>query len=329
MGIVSHNSLHDLSHCFDGLSAQSHPHLSITLLDNASQDGEADWVANNVPAVDLIINSKNVGFARAHNQIVATLDFPPDSHYMPLNPDVLLSPTYISTLVETLQVTGAGWATGKLLLADSRGQPTGLLYSAGHALKRDGYAFNIGHRLPDDGRFHQPREVFGASGAAPLISAALLAAHQGANGELFDASMFLYGEDVDFDWRARLQGWRCWYAPQAVALHRGSSAIGELAAQAIANRYLSVFKNAYFQDLLVFNLPLIALHILLRLIVTPRTGHQLFKTIFIGLPLAIKKRRRPQITRRQMRTWWHWSARQPSAQPVNLVQRLVAFVRKK
>ena len=94
-------------------------------------------------------------------------------------------------------------------------------------------------------------------------------------------------------------------------------------------RGVSVFKNAYLQDLLAFHLPLIALHTAFRLIATPGTGYQLFKILFTGLLPALKKRRPAQITRRQMRVWWRWSARQPSAQPVKFLQRLRAFVRRK
>jgi GT2 family glycosyltransferase len=41
----------------------------------------------------------------------------------------------------------------------------------------------------------------------------------------FDPTFFLYYEDVDLAWRARLRGWRCVYVPAARVLHV-HSAIG-------------------------------------------------------------------------------------------------------
>ena len=145
------------------------------------------------------------------------------------------------------------------------------IYSVGHALRRDGYAINIGHGLPDDAAYAQSDEIFGAPGAACLIRAELIADLAPA-GELYDARMFMYSEDVDLDWRARRRGWRCWYAADAVAYHTGSNPGPRLKAHAIGNRYLAVLKNACWRDLIIYNLPLILLHCGVRLLVTAGGG---------------------------------------------------------
>jgi GT2 family glycosyltransferase len=68
--------------------------------------------------------------------------------------------------------------------------------------------------LPADAGETEPREVFGASAGAALYRRAMLHELEG-----FDESFFLYLEDVDVAWRARMRGWRCLYAPAAVAWH--------------------------------------------------------------------------------------------------------------
>jgi GT2 family glycosyltransferase len=237
VGIVTYNSHTDLPHCLYGLAIQTYPNIYTLILDNVSTDQTVNWLREQASHIPLILNDKNVGFARAHNKIIARCTPALHEFYMPLNPDVKLTSEYIANLVTLLQQTKAGWGTGKLLLPDETDFHLNMLYSAGHGLRRGGYAFNIGYMLPDDGQFDTEREVFGAPGAAPLYSGQLIAA-VAPDGNLFDPDMFMYGEDTDLDWRARRQGWRCWYTPKAVAYHRGSYPGSVQRDGALVNRYL-------------------------------------------------------------------------------------------
>src|SRR5438270_518806 len=67
----------------------------------------------------------------------------------------------------------------------------------------------------DDGSGEdEPVEVFGPCGAAALYRRALLDELGG-----FD-ERFAFGlEDADVAWRARMRGWRCLYAPDAIVYH--------------------------------------------------------------------------------------------------------------
>jgi GT2 family glycosyltransferase len=320
VGIVTYNSSADLPGCFAALAAQTYAELQIRVLDNASTDDSVAWLAAHQPHVALMRNVRNEGFARGHNRLLASDPLGPTDYYMPLNPDVRLAPNYVARLLARLEATGAGWGTGKLLLA--RSQTDQAIYSVGHALKHDGYAFNIGYGLPDAGQFEQAREIFGAPGAAPLVRQTLIEA---LDGELFEPTMFLYNEDVDFDWRARRQGWRCWYEPLAVATHRGSQAGDQLRTQALGNRYLSVLKNAELADLLCFNLPLMAAHCIARLVLTPVEGWSLLRQLLRHGPTVWAKRRPTSLPSGVMRSWFRWSETQPTSQPMTWLQRWRSF----
>jgi GT2 family glycosyltransferase len=39
----------------------------------------------------------------------------------------------------------------------------------------------------------------------------------------FDESLFMYGEDLDWCWRARDAGWEIWFTPDAVVRHVGNA----------------------------------------------------------------------------------------------------------
>lgn len=102
VGIVSYNSRADLPNCLAGLAAQTYPDVSIWVLDNASEDGSADWLGEHAPHVKLIRSPQNLGFGRGHNQILAACRLQPDDFYLALNPDVSLEPNYIAALVAGL-----------------------------------------------------------------------------------------------------------------------------------------------------------------------------------------------------------------------------------
>lgn len=325
VGIVSYNSRADLPNCLAGLAAQTYPDVSIWVLDNASEDGSADWLGEHAPHVKLIRSPQNLGFGRGHNQILAACRLQPDDFYLALNPDVSLEPNYIAALVAGLGEFGADWGTGKLKLAESQSSAPERLYSLGHALRRDGYGINIGFGCVDDGNFDKPQEVFGAPAAAALYRAGMVVKLLAGQGAFFDADMFMYGEDTDLDWRARRLGLRCWSIPAASAAHRGSSPGAELRAEALTNRYLSVLKNACWLDLLTYNLPLILLHVAARLILSPKFGLKIALGLLRRAPKMLAKRARPFVKRQDMLAWFSWSAAQPSAQPSNFTARLKHF----
>jgi hypothetical protein len=70
--IVNWNGREFLGPCLDSLArAQAGLSVEIILVDNASADGSADFVAAAYPQVRLIRNATNAGFARANNQAAA------------------------------------------------------------------------------------------------------------------------------------------------------------------------------------------------------------------------------------------------------------------
>jgi GT2 family glycosyltransferase len=246
---------------------------------------------------------------------------------MTLNPDATLMPEYIGQLVKAMTETGAGWAGGKLLLKDENNQPTGFLYSAGQGIRRDGYVLNVGENMPDGPIFNQRREVFAVSGAALMIRQEAIQAIA-PDGELFDEQMFLYDEDIDAGWRARLQGWHCWYVPTAVAHHRGGKLDAKRRGQALGNTYLSVLKNAYLVDLITYNLPLIALNVVVRMAISPSVGWALAQQLWRHAATSLGKRRAAAISRSEMMKWFRWTSEQPTTQATGVTERIQRYLSK-
>lgn len=66
--IVNWNGKKFLSECLDGLRQQVYHPLSVTLVDNGSDDGSIDFVAGNYPEVNTIALPRNLGFSAANNK---------------------------------------------------------------------------------------------------------------------------------------------------------------------------------------------------------------------------------------------------------------------
>jgi len=321
IGIVAYNSLADLPDCLRCLSNQTYSRLTITLLDNASSDGAIAWVQTNWPQVYVIANDYNAGFGSGHNRIIDQLNIGPEDCYLALNPDVRLQPDYVAQMVNGLFAAGAAWGTGQLFLPDGE-----RLYSIGHALLKGGYAFNIGHGLAAAQVNTDSREVFGAPGAAMMCRGSLIQTLMARDGEFFDTQMFLYGEDVDLDWRARRAGFRCWYVAEAVAYHRGSTPSSKLRDEALINRFTMTIKNACLLDLVLYNLPWIAIHCIARLFFTPRRGWRIIRELAKRRITICNQRRQSSYGLCPIiHQWFVWSEQQSATTPRTITDRLRAF----
>jgi GT2 family glycosyltransferase len=69
-------------------------------------------------------------------------------------------------------------------------------------------------------------------------------------GEFFDGDFFAYREDADVAWRAQLLGWKCLYAPNAIAYHirnvlpsNRRSLPAAVNLHSVKNRFLMRIKN--------------------------------------------------------------------------------------
>jgi GT2 family glycosyltransferase len=99
--------------------------------------------------------------------------------------------------------------------------------TTGHALTRPRLLLNRGSGEPDDGRYDEPGEVFGASGALVLHRRAMLediARGTSTRREYLTDDLVAYFDDVDLDLRARQRGWSARYEPSAVGHHARAGA---------------------------------------------------------------------------------------------------------
>jgi GT2 family glycosyltransferase len=285
--VVNYRTEAYLARALESVAAQEPP-SQIVLVNNGSPGLPPDALAK-YPALTVIANERNVGFARANNQGIAAAR---GRYVCVLNADAYLSPGFFAEVVRAFDAhPEVGWIAPKILRA---GDPS-VIDAAGHVFYRDRTAANRGAGERDTKQYDTQEYVFGATAACALYRRDMLDA-LAVDGEVFDSDFFAYYEDVDLDWHANLQGFRCLYLPTAVAYHvgagSGARAGRALLVEAEKNRYLMMAKNDRLSSQVAAFLPLLvyelyhAAHVVAHpylLSAAPR--------FFALLPRALRKRR--------------------------------------
>ena len=206
--IVSYNSQKWLQACLSSILSQTYSPLEVIVVDNASTDGSPDWINDRYPDVNLVRLKSNCSLAGAINCGVAVAA---GKYYLLLNPDVELEPNVIALMVKAVQDDPACAAvTTKLKFLWAPAFFNGLgNFVGGFSWGTD---IALGHL--DMGQFDDMRQVPSACFAGTLISASVWE----TVGAL-DEGFFLYYEDSEWCYRARLFGYRIALVTQGVVYH--------------------------------------------------------------------------------------------------------------
>jgi len=252
IGIVTYNSECVIRDCLKSLHSNRSEHYQVIVADNNSSDRTVDLVRETDPDAIVVVNEENVGFGRAHNELISMSEA---EFYLALNDDAVLTSGYVEILTSFLNRNQAvGSAMGKVLYPRESGSRTSRVYSIGHFLRPNLVAVNRGDGLDESTLVDKALKVFGVNAAAAVYRRRMLEDTKYADGEYFDSSYFMYGEDVDLDWRAWRRGWESWCVPSAIAYHK-SGARENLANkdtwnQCTSNHLRTLLKNADLDMLL-------------------------------------------------------------------------------
>jgi GT2 family glycosyltransferase len=222
--IVSYNAREHLENCLSSLAAvpPSIPH-DITVVDNASSDDSVTVTRQRWPAVQVIAQSENTGFARANN---AGIRATRGELILLLNSDTVVAAGAIDRLCERLQVVSAAAIAGPRLV-DARGRAElsfgPMISPLGELRQKTTMALYAREVAPVVGWVERAttREHF-----VDWVSGACLLVHR-RDAEavgLLDERFFLYTEDVDFCASIRARGRQVLFTPVAEIMHlRGRS----------------------------------------------------------------------------------------------------------
>jgi GT2 family glycosyltransferase len=206
--IVSYNSRAWLPDCLASLANQSYSPLEIIVVDNGSNDGSPDWLAEHHPEVSLVRLRDGGSLAGAINR---GIEVGRGEYILLLNPDVVLDADTVSRLVEIAQSDercAAVAAKLRLLWAPAFLNGLGNLVGA----LSWGTDAALGHL--DLGQFDHWTELPSACFAATLLPVRAVQ----EIGPL-DEGFPMYYEDSEWCYRARLFGYTVRLAPKAAVYH--------------------------------------------------------------------------------------------------------------
>ncbi|MBM7567984.1 glycosyltransferase [Paenibacillus sacheonensis] len=255
--IVTYNSESDIAACLEAVLSLSYPLERIVIVDNASSDNSCGVVRRFLDNVHLVENKANVGFAQGQNQAIALTS---TDYVLTLNPDVRLDPNYLGKLIEVMESDRRiGSATGQLVL----GSDPNIIDSTGIVMGKTRRVWDRGGGDPSS-KWQESGELFGVSAAAAVYARRMIDDIK-LDGQFFDETYFAYKEDVDVAWRAKLLGWKAYYAAEAKASHgRGWKYEGRKSRKSVPlfirrhsyqNRIFTIIKNEPANWTLLLTIP--------------------------------------------------------------------------
>lgn len=190
------------------------------VVDNGSGDDSGALVREEFPTATLIELESNVGFGGGVN---AALERSEADFVVLVNNDATVDAPALAELLRVVRAGGPdiGSVAAQMRFADRRET----INSAGIGVDRLGIVYDRLLGAHASRSESEPVEVFGASAGAALWRRSALE----AVGR-FDDSFFVFLEDADVAWRARMRGWRALYAPGAVVYHHHSATAGHASA---------------------------------------------------------------------------------------------------
>jgi GT2 family glycosyltransferase len=222
--IVTHNHAETLAACLAAVEALEPAPARLVVVDNASADGSAEIAEKRSGdlATTIVHEERNTGFAAAANRGIGASSEP---WALLINPDCAPQPDLVRNLFKAVADRPEGPSIGsvspKLLRAEGPDLvPSTVVDAAGMVVTPSGRHLDRGAGAGDDGSYNRPAWVFGGTAAAILLRREALNDVAYPDNEFFAESFFAYREDAELAWRLQLRGWRCLFAPSAVAAHR-------------------------------------------------------------------------------------------------------------
>jgi N-acetylglucosaminyl-diphospho-decaprenol L-rhamnosyltransferase len=212
----------------------------IVVVDNGSTDGSVDMIRNDFPAVTLIANPDNRGFAAANNQGIRAAN---GWAIVLLNSDTELVENSLGVLYRFLFSNDKFGAVGGRLVypggapqwsygfAPSLGR---MLWITVSGLLRISWGRKPPAVIPQEGE--GPLQVEYVVGADLMLKKSVL-----DQVGVLDESFFAYAEETDLCTRIRQRGYKVWFTPETSIVHRIGSSFGPETLPRLRIYYTSLF----------------------------------------------------------------------------------------
>lgn len=224
---------------------QYSPEASIYVADNASTDRSISFVEEHFPAVKIVKNTGNYGYAKGYNEALQYIDA---EIYALVNSDIEVTQNWLKPILDTFDNEVETAIIQPKILDFKNKDYFEYAGAAGGFLDKYGYPYCRGRIFDtiekDNGQYNDAREITWASGACFFIRSSVYHELKG-----FDDDFFAHQEEIGLCWRAKNKGYIIKYNPNSVVYHVGGATLKQGNPK---KTYLN-FRNSLL--MLVKNLP--------------------------------------------------------------------------
>jgi len=229
--IVAWNVSQFLYNCLKSVYDQTEGiSFEIIYVDNASEDGSVQMVAKEFPQVKIIENEKNEGFIKANNQ---GIEIAQGRYVLLLNSDTIVLDNAIAKMIKFADAHPQAAVVGcKVLNPDRTLQRNCFMYpSPLNMFLSATYLYKIFPRNKFFGRermtwwdFNSVREIETVCGSCSLVRKKAI-----DQVGLMDEMYFVYGDDPDWCYRFKKNGWKIMFTPDGQIIHYGGQTTRQMA----------------------------------------------------------------------------------------------------
>jgi GT2 family glycosyltransferase len=220
VSIITINYEHPHVTCalLESLRHISYPNIEVIVVDNASVKDDPAIISRLFPEVIFIQSKENLGFAGGNNLGIRQAK---GEYIMLLNNDTEVEPGFIEPLISKLQsdsLIGAVSPKIRFFHTPDTIQYAGIKPYTPVTLRQ--YLIGLGE--VDSGQYNTSCETFSIHGAAMMIPVSVIK-KVGLMAELY----FLYYEEHDWAERIKRAGYRIFYVPDSLVMHKESISTGK------------------------------------------------------------------------------------------------------
>lgn len=247
-----------LADCRDGLRQQDFSGaFSVYIVDNASTPETVAYLKENFPEAKIIPRSDG-NYCAALNAGIKEGMKDGCEYFVSLNLDTSLDKAWLRELVVAAEADQeCGLVQSKILLfpknEEEKNDPK--INTLGNLIHYLGFGFTTAYKeLCSSHAGTEIKELPGyASGCAVLMKKDML-----DKIGLFDEEYYMYHDDLEMSWRARLAGYKILLAPKSIVFHKYEfSRSSRMAYYMERNRYLALLQYYDWRTVVLF-LPMIA-----------------------------------------------------------------------
>lgn len=244
IALVNWNTKELLEQCLDSVyRTDGDLQLEIIVVDNASEDGSPDLVAEKHPDVTLVRNKVNMGFAAGVNIAFKHSTAP---YFLLLNTDTIVLEGALQGMAWFMETHADAGAVGcRLVNCDGTLQrscsrfpsPMTELLDALYLSKLFPKSRLFGCYSMSWWEFDDVREVDFAGGSCLMVRRQTI-----QEIGLMDEGYFMYAEEADWCYRMWQRGWGVYYFPGAEVIHLGGQSAEKFGSDVLLHLYASRYR---------------------------------------------------------------------------------------